>query len=296
MKRNEGTDHMYQTILLCTDGSPAADGATESAIWLAGQLKAQLHAIYVTDIRVLEGPLLADLAGAIGAQPFSTLLPQIQQLQRDKADTILAAVQAQCRERRVACEVEHQTGNLVHALLAAERNADLVVLGQHGEHAPWHGELLGSTVERVVRASTKPCLVTPAAFHPPHHILMAYDGSAESAGALRAGFTLAESLGVTEVTIVTVCQRDHEDAAAQSLQQAHQQALTHKLTVHAQLVHGHPDTGILTACDNAHADLIVMGAYGHTRIRELIVGSTTSQVLRKARTPVLLVRGAAGGT
>ena len=40
-----------------------------------------------------------------------------------------------------------------------------------------------------------------------------------------------------------------------------------------------------------NADLIVMGAYGHTRIREWILGSTTSHVLRKARIPVWLARG-----
>jgi len=46
---------MYQNILLCTDGSPAADAAAGYAIWFGKKLNARLRALYVTDIRLLEG-------------------------------------------------------------------------------------------------------------------------------------------------------------------------------------------------------------------------------------------------
>lgn len=281
---------MITTILLCTDGSPRAATATDYALWLAKKLDASMHALYVTDIRLLEGPMLADLSGALGAQPYGAMLPQIQQFQIEKSDVILTAVKDRCHKDRVPCKVAHETGNLIHVMLTAERRADLVVLGAHGEHAPWHGDLLGSTVERLVRASVKPCLVTSGEFHPIRHLLLAYDGSVESNKALRAGLDLAVALGA-EVTIITACQRESEDTASQFLQQAHQQALDLNLKAHAQLLHGNAETEILAAGENVGADLIVMGAYGHTRIRELILGSTTSHVLRKAQVPVFLVRG-----
>ena len=280
---------MITTILLCTDGSPRAATATDYALWLAGKLSASLHALYVTDIRLLEGPLLADFSGALGAQPYGAMLPQIQQFQIEKSDAILAAVKDRCHKDHVPCEVAHETGNLIHVMLAAERRADLVVLGQRGEHAPWHGDLLGSTVERLVRASVKPCLVTPGEFRALRHLLLAYDGSDESNKALRGGLDLAVALGA-EVTIITACQREGEDAASKFLQDAHRQALDLKLKAHAQLLHGNAETEILAACEKFGADLIVMGAYGHTRIREFILGSNTSHVLRKANVPVWLVR------
>src|SRR2546428_4062617 len=138
---------MIPTFRLCTDGWPAAVTATDHAVWFAKKLGARLHALYVTDIRLLEGPLLADVSGALGAQPYSALLPQIQQLQIEKADAILTDVKERCRAHRVSCEVTHETGNLTHVMLEAERTADLVVLGQHGEHAPWHVDLLGSPAD-----------------------------------------------------------------------------------------------------------------------------------------------------
>jgi nucleotide-binding universal stress UspA family protein len=281
---------MYQNILLCTDGSPAADAAADYAIWFGKKLKARLRALYVTDIRLLEGPWIADFSGANGAQPYSALLPQLQEIQREKATTVLAAVEKRCRDGGVACETSYDTGSLAQVILENEGKADIIVLGQHGEHAPWLAGALGSSVERVVRASVKPCLITPDKFRQIQHVLIAYDGSEESSKALRAGIALAPVLGA-KVTITTVAALGDEDAASETLHKAKQQALEAGVTADVETLHGDPEAKILELKESVGADLIVMGAYGHTRIREFILGSTTSHVLRKSDVPVLLVRG-----
>jgi nucleotide-binding universal stress UspA family protein len=281
---------MYQGILLCTDGSPGSDVAADYAIWFARQLGARLHALYVTDIRILEGPLVADISGALGAQPYAGLVPLLQRIQQEKASTTLNAVAARCQAKGVPVTTTHETGPLVSVLLDHERQADLVVLGQRGEHAQWHGEMLGSSVERMLRASIKPCLLAAGEFRPIQHMMIAYDGSAESNQALHAGIDLAPSLAVKQVTIVTVCQRDQEESASKILQEGQQLASDHQVKASTQLVHGHPETELLDLSGKLQADLLVMGAYGHTRIREFILGSTTSHVIRKTKVPVLLSR------
>jgi nucleotide-binding universal stress UspA family protein len=280
---------MYKTILLCTDGSPAAEVAGDYGIWFAKKLAASLRALYVTDVRVLEGPWLADLSGAVGAQAYSAMLPQLQQIQKEKAEMILAATKERCQKGGIACETVHETGGLVGAILDQEKQADLVILGQHGEHAEWSDEMLGSVVERVVRASVKPCLVTTEKFHEVSHMLVAYDGSEESSKALRAAIALAPALGV-KMTITMVAALGGEDAAAVLLEKAKQRALGGNVTANVEVLHGDPEEEILELRETIGADIIVMGAYGHTRIRELILGSTTSHVIRKATVPVLLVR------
>lgn len=281
---------MYQNILLCTDGSPAADAAADHAIWFAEKLNARLRALYVIDIRLLEGPWIMDFSGAIGAQPYAALLPQLEQIQREKAETVLAAVEKRCRDGGVACETAYETGSLAQVILEKEAKADMVVLGQHGEHAAWLAGALGSSVERVVRGSAKPCLVAPDKFRQTRHILIAYDGSDESSKALRAGIALAPALGA-KVTITMVAALGAEDAAFAALHKAKEEALEAGVTANAEPLHGDPETQILELKESIGADLIVMGAYGHTRIRELILGSTTTHVLRKSDAPVLLVRG-----
>ena len=282
---------MYQNILFCTDGSAAADVAGDYAIWFAKKLGARLRALYITDIRLLEGPWMTDLSGAVGAQAYAALLPQLERIQNEKGATILAAVEKRGHDAGITCETTHETGRLVQVMLDYETRADMVVLGQRGEHAAWTGGVLGSSVERMVRASIKPCLVTPEKFQQIQRMLIAYDGSAESSKALRAGIALASVLG-SEVTITTVAALGGEDAASEILHNAEQLALAGGVKAHLEVLHGNPETEILQLRETVGADLIVMGAYGHTRIRELIVGSTTSHVIRTANVPVLLVRGA----
>jgi nucleotide-binding universal stress UspA family protein len=282
---------MYQNILLCTDGSPNATAAMEYAIWLAKKLTARVLALHITDIRLLEGPMVTDFMGALGAQPYTELLPRLREIHEEKAAVILDAAARAARNAGVPCETHSQAGTLLPTMLEYERRADLVVLGRLGEHAQWAtDETLGSSVERMVRASIKPCLVVPTEVRPLRHLLVAYDGSVESRKALLAGLELAKRLGA-KVTLVTVAQLDHEESAAKVLQEAHRLAEEQKLEVHAQLSHGVAETEILNMAEQSEADLIVMGAYGHNRIREFILGSTTSHVLRKATVPVLLVRG-----
>jgi nucleotide-binding universal stress UspA family protein len=281
---------MYKRILLCTDGSPAANVTADYTIWLAGTLSARVCALYVTDIRILEGPWLADFAGAVGAQPYAALVPQLQDIQRDKADAILTAIQKKCQDHNVSCELTHETGNLVPTMLRQESRADLVALGQHGEHAQWSSGMLGSSVERLARASIKPTLVTPDSFHPIRRILIAYDGSDGARKALRDGLDLTQLLAC-DTTLLTACQHASEEAAATFLREAQQQAEQRCLNVHVQLAHGDAEVEILHWAHQTKTDLIVMGAYGHTRIREFVLGSTTHQVLHKTTVPVLLVRG-----
>ena len=90
---------------------------------------------------------------------------------------------------------------------------------------------------------------------------------------------------------MTGCQSETADAAAQILQDAKVLAQSRGFQPHAQLVNDVAENAILHVAGEMDADLIVMGAYGHTRIREWILGSTTSHVLRKTRIPVWLARG-----
>ena len=72
-----------KSILLCTDGSAGAAAATQYAVQFAARLGARVQAVYVTDIRILEGPLLADISGALGAQPYAALVPQLNEWQQE---------------------------------------------------------------------------------------------------------------------------------------------------------------------------------------------------------------------
>lgn len=280
---------MIKNVLVCVDGSHYSEAAAEAAIWLCHHLDANLTALSVADTRLLEGPWIADLMGTTGAQPFQALVPQIQELHENKARAAVNAVATMAKKKRVPCQAETRSGFLVDEILGAENRAELVVMGQRGEGFETTGEWLGTNVERVIRKSIKPCLICPENFKPIKSILAAYDGSKHANHALYLAFDLAKSLKA-KLMILTVENSSNEEEKSWALKESVDLAKEQGVKATPIALHGLPEEKILDVAKDRKADLIVMGAYGHTRLRELVLGSVTSYVIRKSTAAVLLTR------
>ena len=280
---------MIKSILVCTDGSEFGDTACEYGINLALQLKAGLAGLHVLDSRMLEGPLLADISGWLGAQPFGAQLQQFRELMEQKGAAVIAAFDKLSEEKGVLFEGHVKMGHPAQVILAEEASAELVIMGQNGEHAEWSGDMIGSTVERVVRHSLKPCLVTPLKYQPVTKILTAFDGSPHASRALHEAIELALALSVPLVILVVAENFDLTNAReiaenGMKLARAHECAAAHLV------VEGQPEQLILTKAEELGCNLIVVGAYGHNRIRELVLGSTTTSLITETHLPLMLVR------
>ena len=281
---------MIKSILACTDGSEHGDAASDYAITLARQLKARLCGLHVLDSRMLEGPLMADISGWLGAEPFSAQLTHFRQLMEQKGAAVMASFQTRCAAQGVPAEVKVCTGLPARVILEEEARAELVVLGQQGEHAEWTGDLAGSTVERVTRHSLKPCLVTPIAFQPVTKILAGYDGSGHASRALHEAIELAAALAVPLVILVAAENADEVGPAHEKAEDAMKLARAHECIAAQLVVEGDPGEQLQLKARELGCNLIVIGAYGHSRIRAMILGSTTHQLIAHSQQPVMLVR------
>lgn len=280
---------MIKSILACTDGSEHGDAASEYAITLARQLKARLSGLHVLDSRMLEGPLMADISGWLGAEPFSAQLVHFRELMDKKGEAVMQAFSDLCEKQGVSADVKVRTGMPARVILEEETRVELVVLGQRGEHAEWTGDLTGSTVERVIRHSIKPCLVAPLACQPVKKILAGYDGSGHASRALHEAIEIAVALSVPLVILV-VAEDGQEEAARGHAEDAMKLARAHECVAANLVVNGNPEEMIRAKAHDLACNLIVVGAYGHGRIREFILGSTTHQLIARSDLPVMLVR------
>ena len=280
---------MIKSILVCTDGSRHGDVACEYAIALTQQLHARLLGLHVLDSRMLDGPLMADISGWVGALPFGAQLQQFRELMEKKGETVIRAFNSRCEKAGVTAETWVKMGHPPKIILEEEVRAELLVMGQKGEHAEWIGDMNGSMVERVVRHSVKPCMITPDAFRPISRIMIAYDGSAHASQALHEATELAQALKV-ELVILTVAESDDPKCANEFSKDAIELVKAHGIQALNLVVKGKPAASILEKARDERCDLIVVGAYGHSRIREMIVGSTTAQIITKSKAPVMLVR------
>jgi nucleotide-binding universal stress UspA family protein len=284
---------MIQKILLCVDGSPYAEAATSVAISLAQKLNASLEMLSVVDVRLLEAPWLADLSGVSGVLPYHSLVPKIREFCETKAETHLQRAMERVREAGLHATTKMETGLLVPTIVKAEKLADLVILGQRGEDSEENSPWLGTHVEPLLRQSIKPCLVTPA--HPTKQIqsmLAAFDGSENSRRALASAIDLARAIGSRLAILHVDSGKEYgwDKTPGGILDQGIELARAAGLEVVSILKEGNPEEVIPSVARDGNHDLVVMGAYGHTRIRELILGSVTTLVLRKTSIPVLLSR------
>ena len=197
---------------------------------------------------------------------------------RSRIGETLVATGVQARQRH---------GSLVETLLELEEGVRLFVIGKRGEHADFAAGHLGSNLERVVRAVHRPVLIASRGFKPIQRFVIAFDGSATTRRCVDmvCASPLLKGLAC-DVVMAGEANAERGDHMAWAIGQL----AAAGFDAQARHVEGNADTAIAASVKSLGADLLVMGAYGHSRIRTMILGSTTTQVLRTCAVPVLLLR------
>lgn len=284
--------HAGGRVLAAIDTSVYTESVCRHAAWAATRLAAPLEFVHVIDPVEQTAPV--DLSGNLALGEQETLLLELSALDEKRArlaqDRGRLLLQ-QARQLASAtdaddAEVRLRHGGLVDTLVELEDDVRLFVVGKRGEHADFARGHLGSEVERVVRAVHRPLLVASREFQPVRRVLIAFDGSPTTRKAVAM---VAESPLFRELEIHTVTVGSG-DAAQRSLEAAVQTLVDAGFAATANMIEGDPDDAIGAYVREQRIDLLVMGAYGHSRIRQLIVGSTTTAMLRSCQIPVLLLR------
>ena len=216
---------------------------------------------------------------------------------REQARTALAAFSAQCAASGLACEarvIDDEAGAGI-SLLA--RAADLVVLGQA---APDARANVADLPVHVVTNAGRPVLIVPFAGHHAtvgRRILVSWDGGREAARALQLALPLFKDADSVTIAVFELASDEHKAAdalAADPRPWLARHGVTAALAVHAvdhqRKLNRRHQVGerLLSLAADTDADLLVMGAYGHSRFRESILGGVTKTVLEAMTLPVLM--------
>jgi nucleotide-binding universal stress UspA family protein len=282
------------TILACTDGSTFAPSVYQHAAWAARRLNAGVEVLHVIDHHREHSPI-TDLSGAIGFDASVQLaeeLTRVEEAQGREARLKGKALLEDARQQLAASGVTAITltqrhGDVVETLAELESRAELIVVGKSGEHAVLAEGQVGGHLENLVRLSVRPVLVAERAFQPVKRFLLAYDHSPSARKAVDY-VTASPLLRGLECQLVMVGLADaaHETV----LQDARERLARAGYTVTAQLLPGRAAAVIADQVKRANIDLLVMGAYGHSQIREFFVGSTTTKLVRTSPASVLMFR------
>ncbi len=293
-------------VVLATDGSDDARAATEWLTRFPLPDSAAILALSVADVphSSLDVPTVRDF----------------QQALRDDAARVAEEARATLARRWPGATASTVEGDPREGIVRAaeEWRADLVVLGARGLGGV-KGFLLGSVSLGVAHHADCPVLVVKGRPQSLRRVLIAVDGSADAVSAARFfaslplnHFTRVSLLGVAEPAFVPATAPGYVQAGlrdvVRDLVAERREALETALAglaaefeakgigVERQVVVGHAGEEIIAAAAPSRTDLVVVGARGLGPLRRVLLGSVSERVLRHAECPVLVVKGASGGT
>jgi nucleotide-binding universal stress UspA family protein len=276
---------MIKHIVCGLDGSTHGAAAEAMALGLGEKLGACVRGVHVVDAAFTSGAFISDISGAMGFEPFLRLQAQVEGSLEELGQLLKERFVALAEEKRVRHRFLLLHGSVVEKLCEEASSADLLVLGQRGINAAQHPEFLGSNAAKLLRRCPVPVLLVPESAKLPQKPLVAFDGSPKASRALHLAGEIGSALGVP-LTVVTL--GPEEAQARERLERALELLEPFGVAVRTLWERGEANEQVLlSVLDPAEHDFLFMGAHGHSRIVEAVLGFTTEYVTRRSPVPVL---------
>jgi len=279
----------YRDLLLHVDTTEVGMKRAEFAIDFAQAQKAHLTGVAFVATRL--DPYYCE-PGILPTKP-----PEYFDTLRGKTEEVFSALKEKTTSAGVSFESRLCEGlpvDFLRQLSIYPRTVDMTILGQPGSADIWgsYGEL----ITRVLFTAKQPVLIVPKKGQTaanPKTILAAWDGSAEAAYA----FQIAKPFMVQAERVI-VCMADPEQNPLFKGRKPGEEMVRHLRChdINVELRHGHPSESksntvgdlMMTRVTEEKADLIVMGAYHHSRLRQSMVGGATQSIIENMPVPTLM--------
>ncbi len=281
-------------VFACIDGSRSMLTVCDYAVWAAGRLSARLTLLHVLD----HGRVIAetDLSGNIGLGSREFLLQELASLDekrarlvREQGDLLL-----QVATKHVTAgyalhpdSLLQRHGHLPQVVQELAAQVRLLVMGRQGLASDNLDQQVGSQLESVIRTVSRPILIVPGPFYQPASVLLAFDDSPNTRKCVELLATSPLFRGLPVHLLMVGADTPKERTALNIAQERLELA---GLEVIAEIQAGEVETTLLGYAEENDIGLLVMGAYGHSKIRQFFVGSTTTNMLARSTRPLLLLR------
>lgn len=284
---------MQPKVIACIDDSRYAEAVCDYAAWSAQRMAAPLSLLHALDEPHGDGT--KNLSGSIGFGAQEALLIELAELDAKRAKIAMeqGKLMLNAAKERIqaagieAVEIRQRHGDLINTLKEFESETRMLVVGKRGaDTASAHGHI-GGHLESIIRSLHKPILIAQQSFTPPKNIMLAFDGSPTT----RKGVDMvAASPLFRGIPCHLVMVSADTEAAQEQLKSAQQVLLAAGFECPAAIIPGEPERALAEYQSQADIDLLIMGAYGHSRIRHFIVGSTTTAMISKTKISLMVLR------
>lgn len=276
---------MFRNILVPQDGSSHSNSSLAYAIFLSKKFKAVLIGQYVVDTVAFEGPFLHDLSGALGFEPYLNFSSKMRDVLEQKGKEILENFKEACKMAGIESDTILDSGIVSNRICEESKIADIIVMGRRGINVSFEHGLLGSTTEGVIRKAPKPVMIVSDKYEEIRKPLLVYNGSFSSSRVMRTAAEFAKVLALP-LTVLIVSRGKNEGL----LNEAEEYFKPYELEVKYVTLENKVPADIVTYIDSEFHDLVFLGASGHGKLVERVLGGTTEFVLRNLEKPIILER------
>jgi len=225
---------------------------------------------------------------------YESMAPQlVERAIEQGAKQHLESIKARAIEQGVECEIIIAQGEDPYQYIvneAVERQADMIIIGRRGRKGLTK-LLMGEVAAKVIGYAPCKVLVVPRAAKIEYrNLLVATDGSMHSAAALTEAIAIAKRCGSHLIALSAMRDESEREEAKNYAGKAVELAQKQGVSAEAVTPRGRSFNAIVETAGGRGVDLIVMGAYGKTRVKKLLMGSSTEKVIGNAGCAVLVVK------
>jgi nucleotide-binding universal stress UspA family protein len=286
---------MIKTILVPATGNETDAGVFDSALAVARLFGAHLDFLHVRiDAPTFAATIMPDVGGA---QVITDLINKMEEEGAQREAKAKQVFESFCRREGLAVAETpsapsapsarwlREIGSESYWLVEYARAADLLIIGRPSDDQITSSDVL----ESALLNSGRPLLISPSApmVAPPSTAVIAWKATPEAARAVTAAMPFLST--AKEIVIITVAEHEtklEEEGTARLMASLRWHGFSVSVRRLEPGAQGAAET--LLAAAREHAALLVMGGYGHSRLREWIFGGFTQRILREAEIPVLL--------
>lgn len=282
---------LFKNILVALDGSENSQIASDYAFALARTLGAELVGQHVVDPRLIDLFLEPGFASELGFIQTTESSGRVLSALRKIGNVILELFEKEAKSNGLTAKAFLDEGNVVAEILRHSRDFDLLIMGHRGKHQSLlPGQIvIGSVAERVILGADIPVLITVQPISQIKQILVAYDGSESSRGALLMAEQFAKKTD-RKLKAILVAPSGANQSTMNALVEDGQSYLREKWSEDVFVIKQGSAASTITDYAQSMHSLLVIGSYGFRDPEDNVLGTTTTKVIRETRTSVLIYK------
>ena len=277
-------------VIACIDSSPCIEAVAEAAAWVAKQTQRELVLLQILDYYPASYHL-GEISGVIGFESNAMLLNELAELEQKQSELALDYSNNLLKQISELIEKQYgltstkiqEKGDFLEQSFNILKENDVVIIGRVGERAAEKNKPIGSNVENFIRGANCTVITVGEHFEAPRRFIFAYEYSPTCQKMLQR---IAQSDLLKTLQCHLLYVGDHPEM----LTEPEKYLKDAGIEVVPVYRYGDVAQNILEYQAEHKIQLIVLGAFSHSKIHQFFLGSITTTIFRNANVPLLVAK------